>query len=144
VIRGLVCGTFDLCHAGHVTLLEAARQECDHLVVGLQADPSFEQDVGYRVATGRRLKNKPVLSVEERSVVLRAIRHVDDLFVYTDEASLVAWMLEHPIDVRIFGEDWRGKPYTGQGLGHRVVFVPLVISGGRVLSSSDIRKRIQG
>lgn len=140
--RGLVCGVFDLFHAGHVKLLEAAKCECSYLIVGLQADPSLEQDTAYRVSTGHRRKNTPVLSVEERSAVLRAVRHVDDLFVYTDEASLVSWMLDHPVDVRIFGEDWRGKPYTGQALGHRVAFVPLMAPDGRVLSSSDIRKRV--
>ena len=139
---GLVCGTFDLCHAGHVQLLREARRACSWLVVGVQEDPSLVEDAAYRQETRGAPKHRPVLSLEERLVVLRAIRYVDAVFTYGSEASLVAWLKSTHVDVRIFGEDWRGKPYTGQALGHEAVFVPLFEHGGCVISSSGIRQRV--
>ncbi|MBT9137653.1 MAG: Bifunctional protein HldE [Syntrophomonadaceae bacterium] len=47
---GFVCSAFDLFHAGHVLMLEEAKQQCDHLIVGLQTDPTLD----------RPHKNKPV------------------------------------------------------------------------------------
>lgn len=139
---GLVCGTFDLCHAGHVCLLQEAKRICDRLIVGLQEDPSLEEDSIYRIATRGSVKVKPILTVEERSIILRELRCVDDLFVYRSEASLVEWLRRHPVDVRIFGEDWRGKPYTGQELGHAVHFVVLASYNEGIISSTDIRRRV--
>lgn len=42
-IVGITFSTFDLLHAGHVKMLEEAKQECDYLIVGLQLDPSLER-----------------------------------------------------------------------------------------------------
>ena len=33
---GFVAGAFDLCHAGHILMLEEAKRNCDYLIVGLQ------------------------------------------------------------------------------------------------------------
>jgi glycerol-3-phosphate cytidylyltransferase len=53
---GFTCGAFDLLHAGHVVMLKEAKQNCDHLIVGLQTDPSID----------REEKNQPVQSIYER------------------------------------------------------------------------------
>jgi len=138
VTIGLVCGAFDLCHAGHILLLKEARGVCDTLIVGLHDDPSIEDDVAFRLSTGGARKNKPVMSVEERSIILRAIRYVDDLFVYRAEADLIERLRTMTFDIRIFGADWRGKPYTGIALGHPVHFAPR----DHTFSSSELRRRV--
>ena len=38
---GFTCSTFDLLHAGHITMLEEAKRNCDFLIVGLQTDPTI-------------------------------------------------------------------------------------------------------
>ena len=42
-VMGFTCGAFDLCHAGHLMLLEEAKRNCDILTVGLHSDPSRER-----------------------------------------------------------------------------------------------------
>lgn len=138
MIVGLVCGAFDLCHAGHVLLLAEAKGACEHLIVGLHDDPSIASDVAYRLATGGALKNKPIMSLEERRILLEGSRYVDEIFVYTDERDLIVRMAAMKIDIRIFGADWRGKPYTGIALGHKVHFA----ARGHSYSSSELRQRI--
>ena len=44
---GFTCSTFDLLHAGHVAMLREAKSVCDHLIVGLQVDPSLDRAVSY-------------------------------------------------------------------------------------------------
>ena len=39
---GFTCSTFDLLHAGHITMLEEAKHHCDYLIVGLQNDPTLK------------------------------------------------------------------------------------------------------
>ena len=46
---GFTCGAFDLLHSGHIVMLKQAKENCDHLIVGLQSDPSI----------CRENKNKP-------------------------------------------------------------------------------------
>ena len=74
---GFTCGAFDLLHAGHVVMLEEAKSYCDHLIVGLQTDPTID----------REEKNKPIQSVYERYVQLNAVRYVDEIIPYDTEQS---------------------------------------------------------
>lgn len=125
---GFTCGSFDLLHAGHALMLQEARSHCDRLVVGLQTDPTLD----------REDKNKPVLSVDERLIMLRAIRWVDDVHVYNTESDLVDLLKKINPDVRIIGSDWRGKPFTGYELPIKVVFN----SRDHGHSTSSIRDRV--
>ena len=42
-IIGFTCSTFDLLHAGHITMLEEAKHHCEYLIVGLQTDPTLDR-----------------------------------------------------------------------------------------------------
>ena len=75
---GFTCGSFDLLHAGHVLMLEEAKKQCDHLIVAVQTDPSID----------RPHKNQPVQTNEERAMVLRGIKYVDEIRTYTTEKDL--------------------------------------------------------
>ena len=125
---GFTCGAFDLLHAGHALMLKECKDHCDHLIVGLQRDPSVD----------RPDKNKPVQAYEEREIMLSAIRHVDEIVHYDTEADLYALLKTLDIDVRIVGADWKGKKYTGHDLPIRVVFN----SRDHGYSTSDLRHRV--
>ncbi len=100
---GFTCSTFDLFHAGHIMMLKEAKQQCDYLIVGLQTDPTID----------RPKKNKPVQSVFERFVQLDACKYVDEIIVYATEKELEDVLLSYPIDVRILGEEYRDRDFTG-------------------------------
>ena len=38
---GFQCSSFDLFHAGHVTMLKMEKELCDYLKVALQVDPTI-------------------------------------------------------------------------------------------------------
>lgn len=130
---GFTCGSFDLLHAGHVLMLQEARAQCDRLVVGLQSDPTLD----------RPGKNKPVQTLEERQIILGAVRYVDEVVVYDTESDLHALLAtlhqEHGADlVRFIGADWKGRCYTGHDLPMRVVFN----SRDHGYSTSELRARV--
>ena len=102
--KGITFGAFDLFHAGHVMMMREAKSVCDHLIIGLQSDPSID----------RPQKNRPVQSIVERHIQVAACRYVDEIIVYSTEAQLLD-ILEHvDWDVRILGDEYRDKAFTGR------------------------------
>jgi glycerol-3-phosphate cytidylyltransferase len=125
---GFTCSTFDLFHAGHILMLEEAKRQCDYLIVGLQTDPTID----------RPQKNKPVQSVFERFCQVRGCKFVDEIVVYETEADLMNLLQSYPIDVRILGEEYEGKDFTGH-------LVPMEFYFNRrrhTFSSSGLRQRV--
>ncbi len=102
---GFTCSTFDLLHAGHVLMLEEAKQQCDYLIAGLQTDPTID-----RPGT----KNKPVQTIVERYVQLKAVRYVNEVVVYSTEQDLIDLLQILPINVRILGEEYKDINFTGK------------------------------
>ncbi|MCU0329556.1 MAG: D-glycero-beta-D-manno-heptose 1-phosphate adenylyltransferase [Candidatus Kapabacteria bacterium] len=113
-------GCFDVLHAGHVTYLTAARQLGDVLVVGLNSDESV-----------RRLKGpqRPVNGVEDRAVVLEALRCVDAVVVFEDDTPLTLITALLP-DVLVKGGDYTRETIVGaevvEASGGRIQTIPLL------------------
>jgi len=101
---GITFSAFDLFHAGHVKMLEEAKSKCDYLIVGLQLDPSID----------RPEKNKPTQSIVERYVQLRACKYIDEVIPYITEEDLIDVLSSFKIDLRIIGEEYKEKEFTGK------------------------------
>lgn len=129
---GFTCSTFDLLHAGHILMLAECKQVCDYLIVGVQSDPSID-----RPGT----KNKPVQSIVERYVQLSAVKFVDEIIVYNTEKDLEDMLMFLPISVRIIGEEYKDKDFTGKQIcedrGIKIWFN----SRTHRFSSSELRQR---
>lgn len=105
MIIGFTCSTFDLFHAGHIIMLKEAKDQCDYLIVGLQTDPTIDRPTE---------KNKPIQSIFERFVQLQACKYVDEVVVYATEKDLVDILLSYPINVRVLGNEYEHKQFTGR------------------------------
>lgn len=125
---GFTCSTFDLFHAGHIMMLKEAKTVCDHLIVGLQTDPTID----------RPQKNKPVQSVFERFVQLQACKYVDEIVVYATEKDLVDILLSYKIDVRILGKEYESGTFTGQNIPMEFYFNQRKHS----FSTTELRQRV--
>lgn len=101
---GITFGAFDLFHAGHVLMLQEAKTVCDHLIVCIQSDPSID----------RVEKNRPVQSIVERQIQVAACRYVDETLVYDTEAHVLEILNCLQWDVRILGDEYREKHFTGR------------------------------
>ena len=132
VTIGFTCSTFDLLHAGHVAMLREAKSVCDYLIVGLQVDPSID----------RRLKNTPVQTIVERQAQLAAIKYVDEVGMYTTENDLLDILNMYPIDIRILGEEYRDKEFTGKDECRKRGIQLYFNKRDHRFSTSDLRMRV--
>lgn len=126
---GFTCSTFDLFHAGHILMLEEAKKQCDHLIVGLQTDPTIDRP---------NTKNKPVQGVFERWAQLKACKFVDQIIPYSTEKELRDILLSFDVNVRILGEEYQGKEFTGHDLPMEFYFNKRRHS----FSTSELRQRV--
>lgn len=126
--RGFTCSCFDLFHAGHVLMLKEAKSQCDYLIVGLQTDPTID----------RPEKMKPIQSVFERYTQLVACKYVDEVIVYDTEADLLNAIKASNIDVRIIGEEYKEKDFTGRHLDMEYYYNKRTHD----YSSTELKKRI--
>tara|TARA_B100000029_G_scaffold515246_1_gene621325 strand:- start:1617 stop:2033 length:417 start_codon:yes stop_codon:yes gene_type:complete len=112
-VTGFIAGSFDLIHPGYIKMFDDAKTVCNHLIVGLQTDPTLD----------RPEKNKLVHTLEERKLILSSLRQVDEILVYDTEESLYNLLKNTKIDVRILGTDYINREnYTGKDLGIPIYF----------------------
>ena len=102
---GFNCSSFDLLHAGHVTMLRMEKELCDTLKVALQVDPTIDRP---------GMKNKPVQSIYERYVQLQACKYVDEILVYSTEYDLLQLLMTQTIHVRFLSEEYENRDFTGK------------------------------
>lgn len=130
---GFTCSTFDLLHAGHITMLEEAKRHCDYLIVGLQTDPTIDRPDS---------KNPPVQSIVERQIQLSAVKYVDEIVIYTTEQDLIDLLLTLPINVRILGDEYKNQDFTGKDICKQRN-IKLIYNGrDHSFSSTSLRKRV--
>jgi rfaE bifunctional protein nucleotidyltransferase chain/domain len=126
-------GCFDLVHPGHIRYLRQARELGDLLVLGLNTDGSV-----------KRLKGpgRPILTLEERSEVLLALRYVHAVVPFAGDTPLDLIRKVRP-HVLVKGGDWAAEDIVGreivEGNGGRV----LSLSFHAGISTSDIIDRIR-
>ena len=106
MIIGLTASTFDLLHAGHVQMLREAKEQCDYLICALQIDPSID----------RADKNSPIQTVVERHTQLSAVKYVNEIIPYATERDLEDILNMYNIDIRIIGEEYKKKTFTGRAI----------------------------
>ena len=109
---GFTAGNFDILHPGYIYTFEEAKRHCERFVVFLQNDPSLH----------RKSKYKPVIPSWDRYKALMSIKHIDEVFMYQTEDELLDLITFWKPDLRILGEDYIGKPFTGDNLPIHVIY----------------------
>ena len=129
---GITASSFDLLHAGHILMLREAKDVCDYLICALQTDPTID----------RPEKNKPVQTFMERYIQLSAVRYVDEIIPYVTEEDLEDILSMYHIDVRVLGEEYRNKTFTGRSICLRRGIELYYNKREHRFSTSDLRKRV--
>ena len=130
---GFNCSTFDLFHAGHVTMLKEEKRHCDYLIVAIQVDPTTDRP---------DTKNKPVMSIYERYSCVSACKYVDEIIVYHTEEDLLNIFKTQHINIRFLGDEYKTKYFTGKQwcLDHGIELH--YHNREHPYSSSSLRKRV--
>jgi glycerol-3-phosphate cytidylyltransferase len=129
---GITCSTFDLLHAGHVTMLQECKQHCDFLICALQLDPTID----------RPHKNKPIQSIVERYLQLEAVKWVDKIIPYSTEKELEEIFLSQNLQVRIIGSDYIGKDFTAKEICKNRGIEIIYNKRDHEWSTTELRKKI--
>lgn len=133
---GYIAGVFDLFHIGHLNLLRRAKEQCNHLIVGVVNDEAV-------------IKNKqttPFVPFAERIEMVRACRYVDEAveITYTNAGTRDAFRMYH-FDVQFSGSDyanngnWLAEKEFLEKNGAELVFFPYT----EQTSSTKIKKLIE-
>ena len=109
---GFTAGNFDLLHPGYIYTFEEAKRHCEKFIIFLHRDPSLH----------RKSKYKPVIPPWDRYKALMSIKYIDDVYMYNDEDELLKLIKFFKPDVRILGEDYIGKGFTGDDLPIDIIY----------------------
>ena len=126
---GFTCSAFDFLHTGHVAMLEEAKEHCNYLIVGLHTNPQID----------RPHKNKPIQTTFERYYQLKGCKFIDEILPYDTEEDLVNMLKIIKPDVRIIGQEYKDRDFTGKDLPIEIYYN----TREHNYSSSDLRKRLQ-
>ena len=132
---GYTTGVFDLFHIGHLNILRRAKEQCEHLIVGVSTDELVKD---YKHKT-------PVIPFEERIQIVEAIRYVDEVVPQTSMDKFAAWERLH-FDAIFHGDDWKGSAMYNEveqklnAVGVDMVF----LKHTQGTSSTEISKKLQG
>lgn len=129
---GFTASTFDLLHAGHVAMLREAKEQCDYLICALQVDPSVD----------RAEKNKPIQTLVERYIQLSGVKYVDEIVCYQTEEDLKDILELYDIHIKIMGEEYRNKDFTGKDICKRRGIQLYFNKRDHRFSTSDLRRRV--
>jgi D-beta-D-heptose 7-phosphate kinase/D-beta-D-heptose 1-phosphate adenosyltransferase len=126
-------GVYDLLHRGHVEYLEEARALGDRLVVGVNTDASV-----------RRLKgpSRPIVTIEDRAAVLRALACVDLVVAFDDDTPLRLIEAVQP-DVLVKGADYAVGDIVGREVVEARGGLVTTIALREGLSTSTLVERIR-
>lgn len=96
---GYTTGVFDMFHIGHLNILRRAKEQCEHLIVGVTTD---------ELCLTRKHK-RPIIPQEERKAIVEAVRYTDEVVDQADMNKIDAVKNLHA-DVVFVGSDWKGTP----------------------------------
>ena len=109
-------GVFDLIHAGHIELLEFAKNSGDYLILGINNDESVKRLKG---------KARPIYPLTERMEIVEAIMYVDFIIPFAEDTPLELIKSLHRVDILVKGGDYKPHEVVGRK--------EVEASGGRLL-----------
>lgn len=97
-ITVLTNGVFDVIHRGHIELLQYCKSRGNNLVVAIDTDRRVKELKG---------DNRPVNSQEDRLMILRSIRYVDEVILFDSAEELRNLYREVDPDILVKGKEER-------------------------------------
>ena len=130
---GYTTGVLDMFHIGHLNILKRAKEECEHLIVGVSTDELVKS-----------YKNKtPIIPYEERAEIVKNIKYVDEVVPQISRDKMEAYE-RIKFNAMFVGDDWKGKPLWVEvekklkEKGVDVVYFPYI----KHISSTILREKL--
>ncbi len=127
--KAFVTGCYDIVHVGHIELFKYCKSIADWLVVGVDTDDRVKKAKG---------PERPINNLDARIEFLKAIRYVDEIFVFGSDEELIQNLIDHDPDYRVLGSDYKGsEKIVGEEVTNNMVFFDRV---GDYSTTNIIRK----
>lgn len=129
---GYTTGVYDMFHIGHLNILRRAKEQCEHLIVGVSTDEVVNS---YK-------HHLPVIPYEDRAAIVKAIRYVDEVVPQESMDKFEAWQ-NLKFDVMFHGDEWKGTDLYNEyerkfaAVGVKIVYLPHTDG----ISSTMLRER---
>ena len=123
-------GSFDLLHAGHLSIIHEASRQADVLLVALNSDASIKR---YKSAS------RPIIGLEHRLQMMAALEFVKAVTWFEEDDPRAFLEIVQP-DVHVNGADWGAnciEAETVKKYGGRLHVAPLVpgLSTSKILDT---------
>jgi glycerol-3-phosphate cytidylyltransferase len=132
MIKGFICGVFDLIHPGHILMFQEAKKNCDILTLAINSCNNISSEIN-------PFKNKPIFNLEERRAILESIKYIDNIITYDSEIELSELLKTGGYNIRFIGDDYFNKLITGKELDLTIYY----IDRSHGYSTSNIIKKIR-
>ncbi len=129
---GFIASSFDIMHPGYALMLKECKDHCNYLVAALHVSPEWE----------REDKNIPIMSLNERFLVLKSVRYIDEIAPYSNEDELINLLKFYGPDIRFLGSDYDTPEMKAKITGRLLCKDTHYISRFHDYSSSGIRTKI--
>ena len=130
---GYTDGVYDLFHIGHLNMIQAAKSQCEYLIVGVHGDDVVKEYKPFY----------PIINENERKRIIESIKGVDRAVINRFRDKMKLWKL-YKFDVIFIGDDWKGTERwinfekELNAINVDVIYVPYT----KGISTSDIRRKI--
>jgi rfaE bifunctional protein nucleotidyltransferase chain/domain len=125
-------GCFDILHPGHVRYLQAAKQQGDILVVGVNSDRSVAALKG---------AGRPLLPAPARAELVAALEPVDYVLIF-DELNVEALLSELRPDVHCKGPDYTTETVPERALAKRLGIAVAIVGDPKDHSTRSLLAEI--
>jgi rfaE bifunctional protein nucleotidyltransferase chain/domain len=125
-------GCFDVLHVGHVRYLQAAKQQGDVLVVGINSD---------RSAAALKGRGRPLLPAGARAELVAALEAADYVIVF-DELTAEAMLTDLRPDVHCKGSDYTAETVPEKALTDRLGIAVAIVGDPKDHSTSNLLAEI--
>ncbi len=135
---GYTQGVYDMFHIGHLHIINKAAEQCEKLIVGVNADALVEVYKG----------KKTVISQTDRAEIIKNLKNVDEC-VIVETLDKVELYKKYGFDAVFIGDDWKGderwkqteidlKPY-----GVDVIYLPHTPNISSTLLRVEVPNRVE-
>ena len=112
-MRIMANGAFDVLHPGHIALLNHAKSLGNYLMVAIDTDSRISEAKG---------PDRPVNNLRTRHCILKNLKAVDEVRLFTSDEELIKIIKEYQPDVRVIGSDWKDGVIVGKEYCRRIEF----------------------
>jgi rfaE bifunctional protein nucleotidyltransferase chain/domain len=109
-------GCFDILHAGHVSILEFAKNLGDVLVLGINNDASIRRAKG---------PERPINRQDDRGLIAASLEAVDAVVFFSEDTPLKLIKSVRP-DILVKGADYKESEVVGRDYAGKVVLFKLL------------------